>query len=275
MNGENKTTNVNVALAGKPSSTVVLELRDALWRAHKEDPAWKADAEDLHRVFEQITKYSGSFSAVRTSKVPDAAADMWKRVFQQGLLEGDVHIRTGTGQIVRAHRNVLEEASPVLKAMLGSSFSEGQSGSECGPAKHTIHVEESERPVQILLELLYTGSFLKRCCPCSSPEVGNMESWDKCLLQAFQICHRWHLAPLTDIVEIHLVQATTIQTMEGFLDSALLHGASQLRRACIDKAAGCPDLMNRLREGTFGPSVQNELQKSLRVDEPAGKKRRL
>merc|ERR1712106_196780 len=146
--------------------------------------------------------------------------------------------------------------------MLGSSFSEGQSGSEGSPATHTILIEESETPVQILLELLYTGSLPEDSAPADEDGASS----DECLSKVFQICHRWQLASLTDIVELQLVQAATVQNMENLLEFALLYGASELRRACIDKAAGCADSMSRLRAGQFRPSVQLELQKSLGID---------
>lgn len=157
--------------------------------------------------------------------------------------------------------------------MLGSSFSEGRSSLERGPALRTIRIEESEESVHMLLELLYVGS-LPPEDSASEGEVGDRTSSTDHLLDVFKMCHRWQLASLSDVVEIRLAQSAAPQNIENLLEAALLFGASTLRRACIDKAKDCEVLMSKLRARQLRPSVQSELQRSLGIDMPAAKKRR-
>eukprot|EP00438_Fugacium_kawagutii_P030870 Skav213461 [mRNA] locus=scaffold3211:25456:27240:- [translate_table: standard] len=105
-------------------------------------------------------------------RVDKGVVDLWERILGS-TSSHDVSFQTAGGPVT-AHSLVLQEASPVLKAMLGSSMKEGETGQ--------IEVRDaSSSAVRLVLEILYT---------CSS---SSFESSCEDTLAALDLAHRWQI----------------------------------------------------------------------------------
>lgn len=263
---------LRLEVSSKPTSSVVLELREQIRALTQKDARWEQTAERTDHLFTVIKRCTLPATGVLRAQVPEVVVDMWERIFQRGLVEGDVEIIPSEGQSVRAYAHVLEEASPVLKAMLQSSMLEGgsSSGSLGTAPPRKIRVEESARAVRTLVEMVHIGALT---CEEDVGETGTDEA-SKALLDVFKLCHRWQLLKIGELLEMHLVCMVTHQNIEAMLEVAVLHGAPSLKSACLEKGKDCESLRQKLLSGGLMPAVEVELRRLFGCGEPETKRRR-
>lgn len=248
-----KESTVRLRIGGKAASTVVLELRERVYEAIEQDNRWKVIGDLLDHLFKQIATNAAPHPAsARRVHVPEAVVDLWERALHRGDLEGDLRIVASDCEGVGVHSHMLEEASPVLKAMLRSSMREGHTGVGHSPARE-VRVEESAAAVRAFVGLLYTGGL-------PTGEGGEPAPSAETLLGVFGLCHRWQLAPLAELLEERLATMIMPENLEIMLEAAALHGAAALRRACLDAARGSVDLESKFHRGDLRPRALSELQ---------------
>lgn len=272
-----KRTELDIKVGGKPTSSIVLSSREKAKALLKEDARWQTAVTHLDHLFSQMEKFNVPTSGVLRAQIPEVVVDMWERIFRQGLAKGDVQIITKDGQPVRAYSHVLEEASPVLKAMLSSSMLEGGRSSDSTSSPRSINVDESAETVRTLLELVHVGAFTSEDNGSETGAEGSETSQSSStgnLLEVFRLCHRWQFITIGELLEMHLARKITDENIESILEVAVLQGAASLKMACLWKAKDCESLRQKLLTGQLAPAVEVELRKHLGFSEPGLKKRR-
>lgn len=265
---------LTMEVAGSSVLCAILNLRE-LFEVHECDYE-KAACDHLLKVIETNGVAPRASMHVR---VPDAVVGLWERACKRAFLEGDVCIHASGGEIVRAHGFVLEEASPVLSAMLLSTMREGASGQvSSGSAARQIHVEDTAATVRTLIELLYTGGLpaaadgaereVSQAVPVLTPLLSTE------MLDIFKLCHRWQIQGLAELVENHLAGLVTGgQNLLQMLETATLLQAKVLLQACLKVARTDHAIQELYQSGKLNLAVSAELRKLFGAADVAAQKR--
>lgn len=198
----------------------------------------RADA--MIREFSKQYAHAACRAPVSKTPVLCAVVNVWEAVLRSGEDSGDMRLsgRTGT---VRCHSLILQEASPVLKAMLSGSMRESVS--------KEIQVPETEvDAIRLFLEVVYLGScsggFLGGSSSCSSqrPRSENPASSSEgsesgsgsveaaavpvpmeaaAALVALDLAHRWQVGFAVDSFERMLIQLLDLASFAAVADAAV------------------------------------------------------
>lgn len=261
--GKGKPSVIKFEFAGEPASTGIMNLR---LQFQQSDSAFKPNQVAVELLDHVLEVIAANAQRTPTIRIPEAIADLWDRVSQRAKQEGDVTIISSDASSSKAHKMFLEEASPVLKAMLRTPMKEGRGvGSTSAQCCHEISVDEPGSVVEAFVSLLYTGAFF------SENDEGPGVS---VLLGVFRLCHLWQVQNLVDLLEIRLMREVLPENLEMLLEAAILHGAQALKQKCIRIALEDSAVREQTERGEFKPAVLAELRLAMFPAESKPQKRR-
>eukprot|EP00438_Fugacium_kawagutii_P020955 Skav211846 [mRNA] locus=scaffold305:845915:847355:+ [translate_table: standard] len=171
------------------------------------------DTQILSKLIQRITAASLNLTSPQRHqvRVDQSIVDLWERILGS-TSSHDVNFLTADAT-VSAHSLVLQEASPVLKAMLSSCMKEGKTGQ--------IEVRDaSSSALRLFLEILYT-------CSSSSSEPSCEDT-----LAALDLAHRWQISGVVGILEEVLQEMISEETFWAIAEAAALKDLAKLKSAC-------------------------------------------
>ena len=152
----------------------------------------------------------------------------------------------------------VSQVSPVLRAMLGPAFREGQ--------QRKIEVSDTpEAAVRLFLELLYTGG--STADPLAVPVA----------LSAIELAHRWQAEGAVGMLERALLPLLSAETFASIANEAALKELRLLSSSCITFARNEEPAIDELvRNGELSAAALRLIGRSVAADrrEPAGGKKR-
>lgn len=178
--------------------------------------------------------------------------DRWEAALHDQLSH-DIAIETADGDC-GAHAALLGNASPVLKALLGSAMLEGQQ-------KRIRVPDTSANAVSLFLELTYTGG--------SQREIGATTG-----LAALELAHRWQVHDVVAMLESDLKSYLTEESFEQIAGAAQLMQLQHLRAACIAFAATSSAINAKAAAGSLPRAVLDMLGCSATKSTEYGTKKR-
>ncbi|CAE7422863.1 unnamed protein product [Symbiodinium sp. CCMP2592] len=169
--------------------------------------------------------------------IPQSIVDMWESIRQMTPTH-NVVFETADDD-VSAHDLILVTASPVLKAMLESTMSEGSS-------KRISVKDSSGSGVRLLVDMLYTSSTR------NEPDY-------KTVLVALDLAHRWQANGIVPVLEGILLEMVTVESFVAIAEAAMLKGLQKLQQACKTFAANNSQMKTMLEKGTLPVEVRKLL----------------
>ena len=146
--------------------------------------------------------------------VDQSVIERWQGM-RTHILSHNVTFESADGPVT-AHDSVLAVTSPVLKAMLESSMTEGVS--------KRIKVQDSSAAgVSLFLDILYMSS------TCSDPDY-------IAVLVALDLAHRWQVPSIVRIFEDTLKDMITDVSFPAIAEAAVLKHLRSLEMACMSFA---------------------------------------
>ena len=178
-----------------------------------------------------ISILKSQVSATKAAISP-GTLQLWERL--RGSAQGqDVTLLCGDGEVL-AHAAVLCAASPVLRAMLGSSMREGD--------ERRIELKDSPcEGASLFLDLLYAGT-----------TYAQVET--AALLEAIQLAHRWQVDHVTSMLEASLVAEISDASFGSIAKVAALLDLCALKAACVEFAS-TSDQVKRCLDGNRLPPI--------------------
>ena len=172
---EQEETMIRISIHGRSAMSYTLAMLHAM-REGKGGADWSEECEYLEEVIKLLAKALPQNN--QKIAVHRGLMDMWESVRDMTSTH-NVIFEAADGE-VSAHDHVLVAASPVLKAMLGSTMREGES--------RRIPVKDStSSDVSLLVDMMYTSS------TCKDPDY-------KTLLNVLDLAHRWQVHYLVHIL---------------------------------------------------------------------------
>jgi len=252
---------LEVDIAGKSAVTVYIDIRDA---------AQEQCLDDEHERYEQVvTRMNALIEHMRKTplgsvqkklSVPEVLVETWERIFTLAAAEGDVCL-ISADQRIKAHAWILQESSPVVKAMLQSGMKESSGQAEI----IEIKVDEPPTAVRAFLRMLYTGQLTS-----TGENVLDVAA----LLQVINLCHRWQVVGFMPHLESRACRLVNSDNVEAMLEVAALCNLTILRQACFRVAQVDTALRDNFESGRCCSVVATELELCFGTSSKRAKRQR-
>ncbi|CAE7781362.1 KLHL6 [Symbiodinium sp. CCMP2592] len=224
----------------------------AAMKAAPQGTDWSFKITAFERFLAALTRGAPTRNTV---SVRQGLVDMWESIREMTSTHNVVF--EAADEEVWAHDLVLVAASPVLKAMLKSTMTEGSS--------KRISVKDSlGSGVRLFVDMLYTSSTR------DEPDY-------KTVLIALDLAHRWQVDRIVPVLAGILPEMITVDSFAAIAEAAMLKGLEPLQRACRTVAANNSDIKTMLETCTLPTEVRKLLGESKAPSAEQGlrKKRRI
>lgn len=230
----------------------------AAWRQEmKGKEIWKKEALYLRKAVDRLAKAakaSGRLQARpharRRASVDEGIIEIWEK-FLHATASHDLTIETADG-CVTAHAQMLQEASPVVQAMLGAPMREQKT-------QHIQLPDTNSSAVTLFLETLYT------CSAQGDPHY-------KTALAALDLAHRWQVEAVVAILADLMIEQIDEQSFGAIAEHAALKNLEPLKRACQNFGSQSAAIRDKIKKGQMPKAVQDLFEES---SQPAKKRKRL
>lgn len=175
---------------------------------------------------------------------------IWEK-FLHATASHDLTIETADG-CVTAHAQMLQEASPVVQAMLGAPMREQKT-------QHIQLPDTNSSAVTLFLETLYT------CSAQGDPHY-------KTALAALDLAHRWQVEAVVAILADLMIEQIDEQSFGAIAEHAALKNLEPLKRACQNFGSQSAAIRDKIKKGEMPKAVQDLFEES---SQPAKKRKRL
>eukprot|EP00438_Fugacium_kawagutii_P022887 Skav214834 [mRNA] locus=scaffold1772:296808:297656:+ [translate_table: standard] len=241
-----------VSYTGQSGLSFLLEWRDQFRGANDQKEYWKESLVGVERLLDTIARASGHQQTRRRASVDEGIVEIWDK-YLHATSSHDLTIEASDGQIT-AHSGMLQEASPVVRAMLVSPMKEAKS-------QRIQLTDTSSSAVTLFLETLYT---------CSSQGDPDCET----ALSALDLAHRWQVEAVVAILT-DLIQGTiTEKSFAAIAEQAALKGLETLKQACHKFGSQCAAVQKKIKTGQLPKIVQDLFQDVATTDSQPMKKRK-
>ena len=170
--------------------------------------AWPPHIQKFQRAVAILTKGTAT-AARRNLSMPQGVVDMWESIREMTSTH-NVVFETADYE-VSAHDLILVAASPVLKAMLDSTMTEGSS-------KRIPVKDSSGSGVRLFVDMLYTSSTR------DEPDY-------KAVLVALDPAHRWQVESIVPVLVGILTEMVAVDSFAAIAEAAMLKGLESLQSA--------------------------------------------
>eukprot|EP00438_Fugacium_kawagutii_P021958 Skav208054 [mRNA] locus=scaffold1124:149495:150502:- [translate_table: standard] len=199
----------------------------------KED--WQGDRKFLEEAMVRIARASRQRQTRPRASVREGTVEIWEK-FLHATASHDLTIEAADGQVT-AHSGMLQEASPVVQAMLASPMTEGKS--------QRIQLKDTSRSaIALFLEVLYT---------CSSRGDADYQT----VLSALDLAHRWQVEVVVGIFADLLETMITEESFPAIAEHAALKHLDTLKQACRKFGFECDPIRGKINQGQFPKVVQD------------------
>eukprot|EP00438_Fugacium_kawagutii_P034334 Skav216689 [mRNA] locus=scaffold91:200456:201436:+ [translate_table: standard] len=197
---------------------------------------WQVERKFLEETLGRIARASSKRQTRPRSPVDDGIVEIWEK-FLHATASHDLTLEAADGQVT-AHSGMLQEASPVVQAMLASPMTEGKS--------QRIQLKDTSRSaVTLFLEALYTCSFQ------GAPDY-------QTALSALDLAHRWQVEVVVAILADLLQKMITQESFPAIAEHAALKNLDTLKQACRKFGSECDEIQDKIKKGQF-PRVVRDL----------------
>eukprot|EP00438_Fugacium_kawagutii_P018504 Skav201477 [mRNA] locus=scaffold828:36253:37224:- [translate_table: standard] len=221
-------------------------------KALKGKEEWEVERKFLEESLVRIARASSEKQTRPRLFVDEGIVEIWEKCLH-ATASHDVTIEAADGQVT-AHTCMLQEASPVVRAMLGSPMKEGKS--------QQIQLKDTScSAVTLFLEALYT------CSSQGDPDYHTV-------LSALDLAHRWQVEVVVAILADLLQKMITEESFPAISEHAALKQLDALKQACRKFGSECDAIQSKIKKGQFPKVVQNLFQVEKPPSQPV-KKRKL
>ena len=241
-------TKLSVSYRGHSFLSWIKAWKDKFAQAKAGD--WKDTIKFLDKVVDRVVQAMQQKSVRRKASVHEGIVDIWEKSLR-ATASHDLTIEASDSEVT-AHTHMLMEASPVVRAMLGSTMREGKS------QRIQLH-DTGSSAVTLFLEALYTSSLL------SDPDYKNA-------LSALDLAHRWQVEVLVSMLADLVAEMITEDNFREIAEHAALKNLDTLKKACIRFGADCVKIQEQIKKRQFPKPVQDLFYHSEAA--PPVKKRR-
>eukprot|EP00438_Fugacium_kawagutii_P022886 Skav214833 [mRNA] locus=scaffold1772:295357:296181:+ [translate_table: standard] len=245
-------TELEVPFAEQSGLSFLLAWREQFENAAKED--WEEELKCVEQVLDTIAQASGHQQARPRTSVDEGIVEIWDK-YLHATSSHDLTIEASDGQIT-AHSGMLQEASPVVRAMLVSPMNEAKS-------QRIQLADTSSSAVTLFLETLYT------CSSQGDPDY-------KTALSALDLAHRWQVEAVVAILTDLIQGMITEKSFAAIAEQAALKGLDTLKQACHKFGSQCAAVQKKIKKGQLPKIVQDLFQVVKRSEtQPMKKRKRL
>ena len=225
-------SSINVQCKNHSALSLAVAVRYAMIQADSKEagaPFWKHSIRRMEALISILTvQVSSKKAAISTGTL-----QLWERL-RTSAQGQDVTLLCQDGEVL-AHAAVLCAASPVLRAMLGSSMREGD--------ERRIELRDSPcAGTSLFLDLLYAGT-----------TYAKIET--AVLLEAIQLAHRWQVDHVTSMLEASLMAEISDASFTSIAEVAALLDLPALKAACVKLASTSAKVMRCLERNQLPPMV--------------------
>eukprot|EP00438_Fugacium_kawagutii_P004783 Skav203120 [mRNA] locus=scaffold447:619283:620113:+ [translate_table: standard] len=235
--GNTTATKLQVPFAEQSGMSFLLAWREQFENARKQDE-WGGELKCVERLLDSIAQASSHQQTRPRTSVDDGIVEIWDK-FLHATSSHDLTIEAADGQVT-AHAGMLQEASPVVRAMLVSPMKEAQS-------QRIQLADASSSAVTLFLEALYT---------CSSQGDPDHET----ALSALDLAHRWQVAAVVAILSDLIQGMITEESFAAIAEHAALKGLGTLKQACHKFGSQCTAVQKKIKAGQLPKVVQDLFQ---------------
>ena len=244
---------IRTPCAGQSAITLACAVLEAMKKLQKQHRrvAWPPHIQKFQRAVAILTKGTAT-AARRNLSVPQGVVDMWESIREMTSTH-NVVFETAENE-VSAHDLILVAASPVLKAMLDSTMTEGSS-------KRIPVKDSSGSGVRLFVDMLYTSSTR------DEPDY-------KAVLVALDLAHRWQVESIVPVLVGILTEMVAVDSFAAIAEAAVLKGLESLQRACRTFAANNSEITTMLQARTLPVEVRKLLGDSEAAAPEQGQRKR-
>lgn len=213
---------------------------------------WSDELDYLDKALERIARASNTEKRPKVL-IDEGILENWERCLR-ATCSHDLTLDTADGPVT-AHAVILKEASPVIKAMLGSPMKE----------QETQHVQVKDSPkagVSLFLETLYT------CSTSTEPDYHTV-------LSALDLAHRWQVHVVVAILTDLLGTMITEESFPPIAEHAALKGLEPLKKACRRFGHDSWVIQQQLKKGRLSRVVRELLLQEAAGTARSVRKRKL
>lgn len=182
----------------------------------------------------------------------EGIVEIWDKYFH-ATSSHDLTIQAADGQVT-AHAAMLQEASPVVRAMLVSPMKEAKT-------QRIQLADTSSSAVNLFLETLYT------CSTVGDPDY-------KTALSALDLAHRWQVEAVVAILSDLIQGMITQESFASIAEHAALKGLDTLKQACHKFGSQCAAVQKKIKTGQLPKVVQDLFQVNEKSETGPVKKRK-
>ena len=240
-----------------PSASIPLSRLSALsyirtWKqALGPSELWKDNTLYLRKALDRIGKATSELQTRRRrAPVDEGIIDIWER-YLGATASHDLTIEAADG-CVTAHARMLQEASPVVRAMLASPMRERK-------AQQIQLQDTSSGAVRLFLQTLYT------CSSQGDPDY-------KTALSALDLAHRWQVDVVVAILEDLVEQLITDESFVAIAEQAILKGLETLKRTCRCFGFQSAVIKDQIKKGQL-PEMVLDLLRDNGTSQPVKKRK--
>eukprot|EP00438_Fugacium_kawagutii_P022977 Skav236566 [mRNA] locus=scaffold2180:5369:6277:+ [translate_table: standard] len=222
------------------------------WRRELRDKEeWQLDRKFLEEALVRIAKASIQQPTRPKISVAEGIVEIWEK-YLHATASHDLTIEAADAQVT-AHSGMLQEASPVVQAMLASPMTEGKS--------QRIRLNDtSSIAVALFLEVLYT------CCSQGDPDY-------QTVLAALDLAHRWQVEVVVGILSDLLQTMITAESFPAIAEHAALKNLDTLKQACRKFGFECDLIRDKINQGQFPRVVQDLFRVAETSSQPMKKRK--
>ena len=244
---------IEVAIQGHSAISLLIEWKDQILALSH---VWGSECcalDDLDALLGVFT--AQPLDQRKMVSVDESVLRLWEDIFADDASH-DVTIVCQGGETIGSHALILSNASPVMRAMLSSSFREG--------AERRIDVTDAPlAAARLFLELAYTGGSAEDLA------VDNA-------LSALDLAHRWQVSGVINMLDRALVPLICRKDFVRLAEAAILKSLPSLTNGCVQYALKHPAIINSLEQKKeLSTSVLALIGRAIAADgQPAAKKPR-
>eukprot|EP00438_Fugacium_kawagutii_P033934 Skav230283 [mRNA] locus=scaffold2091:194429:195259:+ [translate_table: standard] len=243
---------IKVRFGGHSCVSFIRAFRDEV-RSKGKLSEWQQEEKFFEEVLVRIARASCQRQTRPRASVDEGIVEIWEK-YLHATATHDLTIEAADGQVT-AHSGMLQEASPVVQAMLASPMAESKS--------QRIQMKDtSSSAVTLFLEALYT---------CSSQGGPDYQT----VLSALDLAHRWQVDVVVAILADLLQKMITEESFPAIAEHAALKQLDKLKQACRKFGFECVAIQDKIKKGQFPKVVQDLFQVVDKSHSQPAKKRKL
>eukprot|EP00438_Fugacium_kawagutii_P023735 Skav231424 [mRNA] locus=scaffold330:109031:110044:+ [translate_table: standard] len=222
-----------IPIAGQSALSFLLACLEDFWGDERNESLIEAAV----RFTDRIAEASGQQTRPR-APVDEGIVDIWDK-FLHATASHDLTIEALDGQVT-AHAGMLQEASPVVRAMLVSPMKEAKT-------QRIQLADTTSDAVTLFLEALYT------CSTHGDPDY-------KTALSALDLAHRWQVEAVVVVLSDLIQGLITEESFSSIAEHAVLKGLDTLKQACCKFGSQCTAVQRKIKKGQLPKVVQDLFQ---------------